>query len=244
MAKPYFLIDFENVQPKALDRLQPGAARVKVFLGQHQTKLMLDLVQALQPFGRDAEYIPITGSGPDAVDFHIAFYIGRLAAVEPAAAFNIISRDKGFDPLVRHLNGLGIACQRLPEIPDASASMAIAPVPIASPAVPAKKVAKAVKKAAARKTAVKKAAAVVAPAPIPDSAPTVAKGTSTRARVADVVKRLQKSSKPAKTATLRSSIRSMFKPALDDASVDAIVQSLQSSRKITVDGTKVVYALE
>ena len=83
MATPYYLIDFENVQPKALDRLQPGTSRIKVFLGQHQTKLMLDLVQALQPFGADAEYIPITGSGPDAVDFHIAYYIGRLSASEP-----------------------------------------------------------------------------------------------------------------------------------------------------------------
>ena len=112
MSKPYVLIDFENVQPKTLDRLQPGSVRIKVFLGQHQNRLMLELVQALQPFGADAEYIAIQGSGPDAVDFHIAFYIGRLAAEDPGATFTIISRDKGFDPLVRHLVGLGIPCQR------------------------------------------------------------------------------------------------------------------------------------
>lgn len=47
----------------------------------------------------------------------IAYYIGRLAADEPGAAFNIISKDKGFDPLVRHLRGLGIDCCRLPELP-------------------------------------------------------------------------------------------------------------------------------
>ena len=105
MSKPYVLIDFENVQPKTLDRLQPGSVRIKVFLGQHQNRLMLELVQALQPFGADAEYIAIQGSGPDAVDFHIAFYIGRLAAGDPGATFTIISRDKGCDPLVRHLVG-------------------------------------------------------------------------------------------------------------------------------------------
>ena len=49
MAKPYYLIDFENVQPKALGSLVLGESRIKVFLGQQQTKLMLDLVQALQP---------------------------------------------------------------------------------------------------------------------------------------------------------------------------------------------------
>jgi hypothetical protein len=34
MSLPFILIDFENVQPAALGRLQPGTTRVKVFLGQ------------------------------------------------------------------------------------------------------------------------------------------------------------------------------------------------------------------
>jgi len=113
----FYLIDFENVQPKALDRLKPGTCQIKVFLGQQQTRLLLELVQALQPFGSDAEYIQIQGSGPDAVDFHIAFYIGRLAAAHPGATFDIISKDKGFDPLVRHMAKLGIGCRRLADIP-------------------------------------------------------------------------------------------------------------------------------
>jgi hypothetical protein len=246
VSKPYVLIDFENVQPKTLDRLQPGAVRIKVFLGQHQTRLMLELVQALQPFGADAEYIAIQGSGPDAVDFHIAFYIGRLAAADPGAAFTIVSRDKGFDPLVRHLVGLGIPCQRIPDIEGT-------PAP-AKPAAKraAKAVQKAVPKVAAKKAPAKQAAAKPAPAkpaapkPAPTpvakaAAPSVAKGTPTR--VAEVVARLKKSSKPAKMTTLRSSIKSWFNPPLDDKAVDAIVQSLQGTGKITVDGTKVAYAL-
>lgn len=248
MSKPYVLIDFENVQPKTLDRLQPGAVRIKVFLGQHQNRLMLELVQALQPFGADAEYIAIQGSGPDAVDFHIAFYIGRLAAADPGAAFTIISRDKGFDPLVRHLVGLGIPCQRIPDIegtPAAAkpvAKKAAKAVQKAVPKVAAKKAPakQAPAKPAAAKQAAAKPAATAAPA-TKVAAPSAAKGTPTR--VAEVVARLKKSSKPAKMTTLRSSIKSWFKPALDDKAVDAIVQSLQGTGKITVDGTKVAYAL-
>lgn len=235
MAKPYFLIDFENVQPKALHQLQPGTSRIKVFLGQQQTRLMLELVQALQPFGSDAEYIAIQGSGPDAVDFHIAFYIGRLAAAELDAEFNIISRDRGFDPLVRHLNGLGIVCRRLPEIPGA----ATAPAPAAAPA---RKAAKVVKKAAAKKAPAKNVALTVAPRPVA-ATPAAAKGTTARARVAEVVDLLKKSSKPAKLSSLKSAIKSWFKPALDDKAVDAIVQSLQGSKQIAVTGTKVTYLL-
>jgi hypothetical protein len=239
VSKPYVLIDFENVQPKTLDRLQPGSVRIKVFLGQHQNRLMLELVQALQPFGADAEYIAIQGSGPDAVDFHIAFYIGRLAAADPGAAFTIVSRDKGFDPLVRHLVGLGIPCQRIPDIdvPPAAAK------PAAKKAT--KAVQKAVPKVAARKAPAKpapaKQAASKQAAAKPVAAPSAAKGTPTR--VAEVVERLKKSSKPAKMTTLRSSIKSWFKPALDDKAVDAIVQALQGSGQIKVDGTKVAYVL-
>lgn len=235
MAKPYYLIDFENVQPKALDRLRPGEARIKVFLGQHQTKLMLDLVQALQPFGADAEYIPITGSGPDAVDFHIAYYIGRLAVEEPGAVFRIISKDKGFDPLIRHLNARGIGCQRMAELPQPGASPASSKAP-AAPAVTA------VKKAAAKKKASK--AAVITVEPAVSAKPSAPPKVSTAARVKVVLGCLARSTRPTKVSGLRASIKSWFKPALDDKAVDTVLQSLQSSGKIVVAGTKVTYALD
>jgi hypothetical protein len=240
VTKPYFLIDFENVQPKALGRLQPGTSRIKVFLGQHQTKLMLELVQALQPFGADAQYIPISGSGPDAVDFHIAFYIGRLAVEEPGATFTIISRDKGFDPLVRHLGGLGISCRRLAEIPGATAAVA----PVAKKAAAAKAPAKAAAKKAA-KSAAKNAATTASP-PAKPATPASAspKPLTAPQRVTQVVDRLRKSSKPAKLSTLKSSIKSWFTPPLDDKIVAAIVQSLQDGKQITVTGTKVAYTLD
>ena len=126
MSLPCVLIDFENIQPKALGRLVPGSTHIKVFLGQHQSKVMLDLVKALQPFGNDAEYIQIQGSGPDAVDFHIAFYVGEIATRAPDTHFQIISKDKGFDPLIKHLRDRGIEIVRLTEIPE----------PVAAPKAP------------------------------------------------------------------------------------------------------------
>jgi hypothetical protein len=251
VTKPYYLIDFENVQPKALDRLQPGTTRIKVFLGQHQTKLVLDVVQALQRFGPDAEYIQIQGNGPDAVDFHIAFYIGRIAVGEPDATFNIISKDTGFDPLVRHLNGLGIACRRLPEIPPAVAAAAATTVALKTTSstamVPAKVPAKAATKQVAKKV-VKKVAqkkpknmtVTVLPEPNgPAPAPKV-KAVPAHPRVPEVVTLLKKSTKPTRLESLKSSIKSWLGPALDEKAVNAIVQGLQDSKKISVDGTKVV----
>jgi hypothetical protein len=241
MTTPFFLIDFENVQPKALNRLQPGAARIKVFLGQHQSKLMLELVQSLQPFGKDAEYIQIQGSGPDAVDFHIAFYIGRLAASHPGASFTIVSKDRGFDPLVKHLGTLGIACKRVPEIPETTGG-AIATPAKAKPAkqAPAKKPTKKLTIIVDPPTSA--AAVKPAVAPAKTAKPATAPATTARARATLVVAWLQKGSKPASLATLRSTIRARFNPPLDDKQIAAVIQSLKDSKKITVIGTKVTYA--
>jgi len=51
------------------------------------------------------------------------------------------------------------------------------------------------------------------------------------------------SNKPTRVATLQSSIKSYFKPALNDKQVASVVQSLTDSRKIVIDGTKVTYSL-
>jgi hypothetical protein len=116
----YVLIDFENVQPKNLGLLESQPFRVFVFVGANQTKVPFELARALQALGKNAEYIKISGNGQNALDFHIAYYIGKLAAGEPGAQFHVISKDKGFDPLIKHLKDQGISVRRerdLAEIP-------------------------------------------------------------------------------------------------------------------------------
>ena len=107
------LIDFENTQPKDVASLNGGRYSIKVFLGAQQAKIPLEMARALQALGAHAEYIQINGNGNNAVDFHIAYYIGRYAATTPNAQFHVISKDTGFDPLLKHLNKQGISCQRL-----------------------------------------------------------------------------------------------------------------------------------
>lgn len=120
MTTNYVLIDFENVQPRNLDLLAKHPFKVFVFVGATQGKVPFDLAAAMQQLGSDARYIKIGGSGKNALDFHLAFYIGELSAREPGAYFHIISRDTGFDPLVKHLRDRKIRVMRekdLAEIP-------------------------------------------------------------------------------------------------------------------------------
>jgi hypothetical protein len=107
------LVDFENVQPKNVSLLRGSVFKIKVFLGAQQGKIPLEMARALQALGPDAEYLQIDGHGSNAVDFHIAYYIGRLAAQDPSAHFFVVSRDTGFDPLLRHLKAQGIHCERV-----------------------------------------------------------------------------------------------------------------------------------
>lgn len=81
----FVLIDYENVQPKNVSRLNGGRYKVKVFLGAKQAKVAVDMVSALQALGPDVQYVQIAGDGKNALDFHIAYYIGRLAAETPGA---------------------------------------------------------------------------------------------------------------------------------------------------------------
>ena len=114
----YVLIDLENVQPNNLSILAGHDFRVLVFVGEKQTKISFDLAVAIQGLGADLEYIKINGNGPNALDFHIAFYIGELSKSHENSYFHVISKDRGFDPLIRHLKSRKIRAQRHKDVAD------------------------------------------------------------------------------------------------------------------------------
>ena len=225
MPRHYILVDFENVQPASLGALKAGDAYIKVFAGQHQTRVDLGLAQALQPFGLHAEYIQIVGNGKDALDFHIAYYIGRLSAEHPGSKFTIVSKDTGFDPLIKHLDARGITCNRVATLPGANM-----PKLPATKAAPAKKTAK-VAKAVAKVTRAPAKAAKAAPAVV-------------HPRLSQVLERLagMKKARPGTVKTLRSSLKA-FTPPLADAEIDTMLELLQRNGVIKVTGTKVAYTL-
>ena len=112
--KPNFvLIDFENVQPKNLAILKDERFQIRLFLGAKQTRLDMRVVDAMHEFGvARAKYIRAMESGKDALDFFITYYLGQLVAEHPQGYFHIISKDKGFDPLITHLKDDGVKVYR------------------------------------------------------------------------------------------------------------------------------------
>jgi hypothetical protein len=113
----YLLIDFENVRPAGIPAIHENQ-NVFIFAGDNQNKIDYDLVRATQPYGNRVQWIKIKGSGRNALDFHISFYLGKLSAIHKQASFFILSKDKGFDPLVRYLEKSGIQCKRITQLQD------------------------------------------------------------------------------------------------------------------------------
>ena len=115
----YVLIDFENVQPTSLGSLDAEHFYVKLFVGASQAKVPIDLAAAMQRIGNRAEYVKVSGSGRNALDFHIAYSIGWIAReAGKNAFFHIISKDTGFDPLIAHLKEQGIFAKRSATVED------------------------------------------------------------------------------------------------------------------------------
>ncbi len=130
MRTNFVLIDSENVKPEYIEKLKHEHFRVVVFVGANLKRLDFPIVNAVQSLGSNGSYVQISSHGPSALDFHIAYYIGTLSAAHPDAYFHIISKDHGFDPLIKHLKDRKIFCSRsasVLEIPLVKASDKLSP---------------------------------------------------------------------------------------------------------------------
>ena len=116
--KNYVLVDYENVQPLAesLASLNDPQIAVIVFVGSSQKTLSYDFVSSFQRLGEGGEYVKISGNGKNALDFHIACYLGILTTKAPKACFYIVSKDTGYDPLVTHLRSKKFRVHRVAAI--------------------------------------------------------------------------------------------------------------------------------
>jgi hypothetical protein len=112
MSEKFFLIDYENIQKIDLSDV-PDDTLIKIFVGQSQKNIPIELVKQSQRFGHRLEWIKIEGQGKNSLDFHIAFYLGKLHKEHKVASFTILSKDTGFDPLIKHINKLEITCRRI-----------------------------------------------------------------------------------------------------------------------------------
>jgi hypothetical protein len=97
--RDFVYVDFENMG--GLKNLVKLDGEYFFFLGNTQNSIPKSLV--LESTKVKINWIEIEGTGNNALDFHIAYYLGINANEKDVRHF-ILSKDKGFDPLIATLN--------------------------------------------------------------------------------------------------------------------------------------------
>jgi PIN domain len=227
MATNYILVDFENVQPD-LSLLAGSAHKVKVFIGakQQEGRISFKNAKAMVALGGNVELVEVLRSGRNAMDMHIAYYVGRLIEKEPSAEIHIISGDTDFDPLAEYLRANGVICKRVKTI------------------VEILKKPEAAKQGRGRQRAAPPAAAStsrVSRAP----QPVVRRPHSDK--LAPIIKQLHSlSGKPATRKKLAQVIANYFRQhggALPDTGIEQLIEELIRLKYVSQAGTKVNYHL-
>ena len=108
----HVLVDFENVRDLDLDVIGSKAVHFTLLLGSKEKKLDVDLVEKLWEHAASVQLVRLTSVGRNALDFALAYYLGRAALASPTGTFHIVSKDKGYDPLVKHLRSRNISAWR------------------------------------------------------------------------------------------------------------------------------------
>lgn len=100
MMEKYIYVDYENMSN--LKNLLPGKdKKYFFFIGANQNKIP----KSLDCDSNEVciERIRIEGQGKNALDFYIAYFIAKNDGQKGAQHF-ILSKDKGFDPLISYIN--------------------------------------------------------------------------------------------------------------------------------------------
>lgn len=216
MRTNYVLVDYENLQIQSLELLQAPHFKLLMFLGPNNTKLPTELVVAVQRLHERAEYVQLDTPGHNALDFHITFYLGTLAAKDPGGYFHIISRDKGFDSLIKHLKAKGISAARSESIGDMPCYKPLAAIPVAKVAVVPEKT-------------------TTPTASTPRSDQTI------KQVVADLIAR--KASRPRTIKTLMSTIHAKVGKTKPISEIEGIYRALRERGYVRENGVKVTYQL-
>ena len=115
MTKKLLLVDLENKHKVDLSPLDESFKAI-IFVGANQNPPKASKKPATAHRFSRVDFLKISGTGKNALDFHIAFELGRTFETAPATQCFVLSSDKGFDPLLTHLSNLGMTCRRVESI--------------------------------------------------------------------------------------------------------------------------------
>ncbi|MFO1439641.1 MAG: PIN domain-containing protein [Verrucomicrobiaceae bacterium] len=111
----YVLIDDENVPKLDLSAIEGKTVHVILLLGPKKATLPMEQLLAMTKQVASTQLIWLENGGDNALDFALVYYLGRAVQMHPGASFHIVSRDKDYNSLIKHLKNQDIHIQRHPD---------------------------------------------------------------------------------------------------------------------------------
>lgn len=99
----HIFLDFENVHEIDLSIFEEKTVHFTLLMGAQKKNLDCSTVERLFQNCAAVNLVRLARNGKNALDFALAYYVGRAAVSDPTAYFHIISKDKGYDAMVEHL---------------------------------------------------------------------------------------------------------------------------------------------
>jgi hypothetical protein len=132
----HIFVDFENVHEVEHSVIGQASIHLTLLLGPNQKKLDANLVEKLLQHAGSVHLVRLANSGRNALDFALAYYVGRAAVLDPSGCFHIISRDTGYDPLVAHLRSNAVRAHRHPDFSGLQSQLNPTAPTASAPAIP------------------------------------------------------------------------------------------------------------
>ncbi len=114
----YYLIDFENVSNPGLTGLENLTKddTIIIFYSKNANNFSMQNHIKLEASCVSKEYIEVTRSGKNALDFQLATYLGALVAKSPSSVYTIISKDEGFSAITEFWKIKGTTIKQFPDL--------------------------------------------------------------------------------------------------------------------------------
>lgn len=113
----YLFVDLENVHNVNVDKIKNDNVKVFMLVGKLQNALPFKLIERTQELGSNLTWVKIASDGRNNLDFHLCYLMGEYnKIVDVDIPFYVLSKDKGFDGVIRFINQNGRKCFRVEKI--------------------------------------------------------------------------------------------------------------------------------
>jgi hypothetical protein len=216
----HIFVDYENIK-----RIDPAVfalegAMFTLLLGPQNRTLNVALVEQLMVRAAAVELVRLEEPGRNAVDFALAYYLGRKVVTDPTAQFYLISKDTGYDPLIAHLRGRNVRVRRIEDFESLTGTRAATD-------------------SAAARTPVGRATAkgTLTGGTAKRAAPLSAKVIATSDSISRVLAHLRKNpnNRPRRQKTLMRHLAAQFLKGATDEEIERLVGTLVKSGHLEID---------